>query len=278
MSIISIQSQVITGHVGNSAAVPALQMRGHDVWPVPTVLLSHHPGHGFSRGSPVPTEWFDAFLDGMAFRGCFARCEAVISGYLGSAAAAGFVENILDRVGDAAAYLCDPVIGDDGRRYVSPEIAACVQHLVTRAHIVTPNAFELTQLSGQAPENRAQALTAMRAVQKIGPNIVVLTSFAGQDTPADSLDVLAVEGEAAWRVTVPKLPQKFSGAGDLFAALFLSCWLETRRAQAALAQSCSLLQEVLIQTRNLGGDELALVASRHQLTSPRPPVLAEPLA
>jgi len=77
---------------------------------------------------------------------------------------------------------------------------------------------------------------------------------------------------------MPKIDQKFSGAGDLFAALFLSCFLHTRSTRSALGQSCSLLQEVLIQTRNSGGDELALTASRHHLLAVHPLILAEPLA
>jgi pyridoxine kinase len=278
MAIISIQSQVITGHVGNSAAVPALQLRGHEVWAVPTVLLSHHPGHGGARGAAVAGEWFAELVEGMAFRGSFGSCEAVISGYLGSQAAAGLVEDVLRRVRPRAVYLCDPVIGDDGRRYVSPEIATCVHHLATLADILTPNAYELAQLSGHAPADRAEAVMAMRTVQMLGPKIVVVTSFQGRDTPPETLDVLAVDGAAAWRVSVPKIDRKFSGAGDLFAALFLSFYLADRDARAALGQSCALLQEVLIQTKNLATDELALVASRHQLISHRPLVLAEPLA
>jgi len=274
MAIISIQSQVISGHVGNSAAVPVLQMRGHEVWAVPTILLSHHPGHGGARGAAVPAAWFEEFLAGMVVRGCFARCEAVISGYLGSAAAGGFVADVVGRVGDAA-YLCDPVLGDDGRCYVSDEVEAAVRVLAARADILTPNAFELGRLTGLTVGDRAEAVAAMRG---LAPNIVVVTGFAGRDTPPDMLDVLATEGAAAWRVTVPRIAGKFSGAGDAFAALFLSFWLPARDVPAALAQSCSLLQEVLILTRNLGGDELALAASRHQLTGSRPLISAERLA
>jgi pyridoxine kinase len=271
MGILSIQSQVATGFVGNSAAVFALQRLEREVWPVPSVLLSHHPGHGGARGGPMPVDLLRGILDGLESRGCFKRCEAVLSGYLGQAQAADIVQDAVARAkagSPAALYVCDPVLGDDGRLYVSEDIVARMRGLAAIADIVTPNAFELGVLSGEAFDTRQGALRAMRALQASGPGIVLLTSFAGADTPQAALDVMALDGQAAWRVSVADLSRKFYGAGDLFAAVFLDAFLERRDVPAALGRACSALQAVLHRTADAAADELLLIESQHLLQSP----------
>jgi len=271
MTILSIQSQLAVGHVGNSAAVFALQRLGREVWPVPTVLLSHHPGHGGAQGGPVPLALQRAMIAGLAARGCFSRCAAIISGYLGQA---GVAEIVRDAVAAAraatpnAVYLCDPVLGDDGHTYVSPEVATAVHNLAALADIVSPNAYELFLLTGHDLQTRADALEALRLMQSRGPRIVILTSFAGTDTQANTLDVMAVDGANAWRVSLPQIAAKFSGAGDVFAALFLNFWLHSRNAGTALAQSCSALFGVLKETAAHGGAELELIAAQNMLVKP----------
>jgi pyridoxine kinase len=272
MGILSIQSQVAAGYVGNSAAIFGLQRLGAEVWPLPTVLLSHHPGHGGSQGGPVPLALMQAMLDGLSARGCFKRCPAVLSGYLGQAGAADIVRQAVAcaKAGTPnAVYLCDPVLGDDGRLYVSDAIAAEMQGLVAMADIVTPNAFELERLSGVAFNNRGDAVQAMRALQAKGPRLVVLTSFTGTDTPKAMLDVMVLDRDSAWQVSLPDLRQKFFGAGDLFAGVFLDAFLNRREAGAALAKACSVLQAVLEPTAAALADELLLIESQDLLVAPR---------
>ncbi len=271
MAILSIQSQLAAGYVGNSAAVFALQRLGREVWPLPTVLLSHHPAHGGSTGGPIPVDLQAGILGGLASRGGFAQCEAVLSGYLGQAAAADTVRRA---VADAkagtpnAVYLCDPVLGDDGRLYVAEDIVAQMRDLAAIADIVTPNAFELGLLSGARVATRQQALQAMRILQARGAGIIVLTSFTGTDTPPATLDVMALDGAAAWRLNLPGLAQKFYGAGDLFAAIFLDAWLAERDTAAALGKACSATHAVLAATAASAADELLLIASQHLLVAP----------
>ncbi len=269
--ILSIQSQLASGHVGNSAAVFALQRLGREVWPVPTVLLSHHPGHGGAQGGPVPIELQKSLIAGLASRGCFARCAAVISGYLGQAAVAEMARDAVAaaRAGTpGAVYLCDPVLGDDGRTYVSPEVVTAVHNLAALADIISPNAYELSLLTGHSLQTRAEALQALRILQSRGPRIVILTSFAGKETPAGTLDVMAVDGVDAWRVSVPQIAAKFSGAGDVFASLFLNFWLNGRNTGAALGQACSSLFGVLKETASQGAEELELIAAQNMLLEP----------
>jgi len=271
MGILSIQSQLACGHVGNSAAVPALQALRREVWPLPTVLLSHHPGHGGARGGPMPVALLESILEGLQSRGCFRRCEAVLSGYLGQADAANVVRAAVARARagtPGAIYLCDPVLGDDGRLYVSDEIVAAMRGLAAIADIVTPNAFELGVLSGEVFDTRQGALRAMRKLQADGPEIVLLTSFSGIDTPPATLDVMALDGAGAWRLNVQNLLQKFHGAGDLFAAIFLDAWLTRRDLAAAFGKACSALQAVLARTALAQADELLLIECQHLLVSP----------
>ncbi len=272
---------MVSGHVGNAAAVFALQRLGHEVWPLPTILLSHHPGHGGAQGRATAMALLTDLLDGLDARGCFARCEAVISGYLGQAEQAAIVRDAVSRAragGHKSVYLCDPVLGDDGRTYVSHDVVTELHNLAALADILTPNAYELSLLSGQVFATGAQALAAMRLLQRQGPGVVVLTGFTGQDTAPGTLDVLALDGAAAWRLRLPNLAQKFSGAGDLFAALFLSFWLNAHDTGKAVGKACSALHGVLAETVALGADELALIPAQNLLARPARTFLAERLA
>jgi pyridoxine kinase len=277
MAILTLQSQLAAGYVGNSAAVFALQRLGREVWPLPTVLLSHHPAHGGSMGGPIPLSLQAEILEGLTRRGGFAKCEAVLSGYLGQAKAADIVRRAVAaaKAGTPGAiYLCDPVFGDDGRFYAGQDIVARMRELAAMADIVTPNAFELGVLSGTTAATRQQALQAMRILQARGPGIVVLTSFIGADTPAATLDVMALDGAAAWRLNLPGLRQKFYGAGDLFAAVFLDAWLPRRDTGAALGHAASATHAVLGATAWSAADELLLIESQHLLAAP--PVVFSP--
>jgi len=269
MGIISIQSQLVSGHVGNAAAVFALQRLGREIWPIPTILLSHHPGHGGAQGGPIPLALLDSLIAGLAARGCFNDCEAVLSGYLGQAATAEIVRHAVTRAKAGTkncVYLCDPVLGDDGRTYVTADVETAVHNLAAIADIMTPNAYELSLLAGETLQNRYDALRALRRVQAIGPRIVLLSSFSGADTPAGTLDVMAVDGPAAWRLTLPLIAQKFFGAGDVFSALFLHFWLPSQDTAAALGKACSALFGVLAQTSP--GGELALIQAQNALSTP----------
>ncbi|MBX9700789.1 MAG: pyridoxal kinase, partial [Acetobacteraceae bacterium] len=65
MNILSIQSWVAYGHVGNAAAVFPLQRLGAEVWAVHTVQFSNHPGHGQFRGAVLPPALIRDCVDGI---------------------------------------------------------------------------------------------------------------------------------------------------------------------------------------------------------------------
>jgi pyridoxine kinase len=274
MNILSIQSAVSFGHVGNSAAVFPLQRLGFEVWPVNTLQYSNHPGYGAFRGRVFDAAHIAELVAGIAERGVLGTCEAVLSGYLGDAATGEVVLDAVSRVkaaNPAALYCCDPVIGDRSSGvYVRPGVAEFFHHRgLPAADIVTPNQFELEHLTGVAAISLAGALDAADTLLRRGPRLVLVTSFERQDAPSETIEMLTIEAEAAWLVATPRLPISPNGAGDAVAALFLGHFLKSRNAETALGAAASSIFAILEATHRTGQRELQLVASQDELVAPR---------
>jgi pyridoxine kinase len=264
-AVLSIQSQVACGHVGNSAATFPLQRLGFDVVAINTVQLAHHPGHGSWHGHKVEPERLAQILDGVKRRGALAGCGALISGYLGDAAVGAIVLDAaaaLRAVRPGALYLCDPVIGDDGPGvFVSPGIPELMRDaLLPAADIVTPNRFELELLAGQRVTTLAQAREAAARLRARGPRLVVATGLGFAGDPG--LIVLADAAEGAWQIATPRLPVAPGGTGDAFSALFLGHYLRTADTRLALERAVSAVFDILERTGASGADELRLVAAQ----------------
>jgi len=270
-AILSIQSQVSYGHVGNSAAVLPLQRLGFDVFAINTVQLAYHPGHGAWRGYKVEPEQLREILAGLEERGALARCAAVLSGYLGDPAVAEVVRRALGAVRAArpdALYLCDPVIGDDGPGVF---VAACIpermrEDLVPLADIVTPNRFELSLLAGLEVASLDDAIAAAAAIRALGPRLVVATGLPLPDRP-DQIAVLAASEDESWLVSTPRMPVAFGGTGDAFSALFLGHFLREGNLRSALESAVSAIFALVEQSFESGADELRLVAAQDELVS-----------
>ena len=243
MNILSIQSHVAYGHVGNASAAFALQRIGVEVWPVHTVQFSNHTGYGSWRGRAFDAAMIREVMQGIGERGVFGTCDGVLSGYLGSADIGAAVLDAVAQVKAAnpkARYCCDPVIGDVGRNvFVQPGVAEFMRKCaVPAADIVTPNHFELDHLTGRATKSLAEALAAVEAVRAMGPRVVLVTSLMVDDTPADAIDLLACDDSGRYRLRTPKLPISINGAGDAIAALFFAHCLQTGSAAEALSLAC----------------------------------------
>ena len=273
MSVLSIQSHVAYGHVGNSSAVFALQRLGTEVWPVHTVQFSNHTGYGSWKGSVFDGASIDEVLEGIAERGVLGGCTAVLSGYLGSADIGQAVLGAVARVRQAnpdAVYCCDPVIGDVGRGvFVRPGIEELLRDVVLPvADLLTPNHFELDLLAGTTTTSLAAVKDAVASIQDRGPGTVLTTSLVTDDTPDDAVDLLASQGGRHWRVRTPKLALSVNGAGDATAALFLAHWLTDRSAAAALAAATASVWGLLAATEAAGSREIVLVAAQEELVRP----------
>ncbi|MCW2666751.1 MAG: pdxY [Frankiales bacterium] len=273
MNVLSIQSHVVYGHVGNASAVFALQRLGLEVWPVHTVQFSNHTGYGSWRGRVYDGQSVDELLEGVADRGVLGSCDAVLSGYLGSADVGHAVVGAVQRVRQAnpdAVYCCDPVMGDTGRGvFVRPGIPELMAEVaVPAADLVTPNHFELDLLAGTTSRTLVAVKDAVAAVQARGPRTVLTTSLVVEDTPDDAVDLLASQDGRHVRVRTPRLGLSVNGAGDAIAALFLAHWLRDRDAGAALGAAAASVFGLLARTEQAGSRELLLVAAQEELVRP----------
>ena len=273
MNILSIQSHVAYGHVGNASAVFPMQRLGVEVWPIHTVQFSNHTGYGAWKGRVFDGQAIEEIVDGIAERGVLPRCDGVLSGYMGSADIGTAILSAVARVREAnpkALYCCDPVIGDVGRGvFVRPGVPEFMRdQALPLADIITPNQFELDYLSGITTGTLAAAKDAVAAVQRLGPRVVLVTSLQTRETSHDHIDLLAAEGGRFWRVRTPRLSLSVNGAGDAIAALFFVHYARTRSPAAALAEACASIYGLLKRTEEAGSREILTVAAQDEFVSP----------
>ena len=273
MNILSIQSHVAYGHVGNASAVFPMQRLGVEVWPVHTVQFSNHTGYGSWKGRVFDGPAIEELVEGIAERGVLERCDGVLSGYMGSADIGNAVLSAVTRVralNPRALYCCDPVIGDVGRGvFVRPGIPEFMrEQAVPAADIVTPNQFELDYLSGLATQTLADVKQAVAVVQAMGPKAVLVTSVETQETPSDAIDLVAGEGGRFWRVRTPRLSLSVNGAGDAIAALFFVHYARAGSAQGALAEASASIYGLLKRTEEAGSREILTIAAQDEFVSP----------
>ena len=225
-TIVSIQSQVIAGHVGNAAAVPQMRAAGFTVAAVPTVLFSNHPGHGRFRGRTTDPELVAELLQGIEEHGVLADTTCIVSGYLGSEqtglAVAAFVDRALAAHPDIT-YVCDPVMGDTGSGvFVAPGVVDVLRReLVARAHVLTPNQFEAGILGeGRVPDADVSTLDGLRAIADalLGPRQrgVVVTGCILPDTADGMIETLVFEVGSVARLASVKEEGAPNGTGDMF--------------------------------------------------------------
>ena len=274
MKILSIQSAVAYGHVGNSAAVFPLQRIGVEVLPVYTVNFSNHTGYGAWRGPLIsPDDVRDVIL-GIEERGAFADIDVVLSGYQGGEGIADVILDTVTRVKAAnpsAIYACDPVMGNARSGcFVAPAIPVLLrERVVPAADIITPNQFELGFLTGTEPEDLDSTLAAADAARQMGPRTVLVTSVERPDSPQDTIEMLAVTDDGAWIVQTPRIPMKANGSGDVTAALFTAHLNRSGDAADALARTTSSVFALLAMTHESGQRELQLVQAQDHYAAPQ---------
>ncbi len=263
MNVLSIQSEVVYGYVGNRAARFALERLGHAAWTIPTILLSSHAGYTRVEGEATNAGLMRRLVDGLDGNGWLGQCDAVLSGYLGHADQAEVAADAVRRVKLAnprALYCLDPVFGDAGLAYAKPGVAnAMAQTLLPLADIVTPNVFELSSLAKIEIQNPKDALAAAKYLNR---PVVVATSVP----VGDRIGALAVERREAWLATTPRLESAPHGAGDLFAALFLAAKLSGCASPDALARATASVFHIL--SASAGSKEMALPAEQNALVDP----------
>ncbi|HET6302896.1 pyridoxal kinase PdxY [Microbacterium sp.] len=274
MKILSIQSAVAYGHVGNSAAVFPLQRIGVEVLPVYTVNFSNHTGYGAWRGPLIDPADVREVLAGVEDRGVFPEIDVVLSGYQGGEGIADVILDAVARVKAAnpnAVYACDPVMGNaKSGCFVAPAIPDLLRdRVVPAADIVTPNQFELGYLTRTEPDTLESTLASVDLVRETGPRTVLVTSVERPDREEGTIEMLAVDDAGAWIVQTPLLPMKANGSGDVTAALFTAHYRETGDAGVALARTTSSVFDLLSLTHESGERELQLVEAQEFYAHPR---------
>jgi len=274
VKILSIQSAVAYGHVGNSAAVFPLQRIGVEVLPVYTVNFSNHTGYGAWRGPMISPDDVREVITGIEERGVFGEIDVVLSGYQGGEGIGAVIVETVARVKAAnpdAIYACDPVMGNaKSGCFVAPAIPVLLRDTVVPvADLITPNQFELGYLTGTDPHDLASTLDSVDRVRALGPRTVLVTSVERPDREPGTLEMLVADDAGAWIVTTPQLPMKANGSGDVTAALFTAHYRSTGSAAVALARTASSVFGLLEQTLASGDRELQLIESQQHFAEPR---------
>jgi pyridoxine kinase len=274
MKVLSIQSAVAYGHVGNSAAVFPLQRIGVEVMPVYTVNFSNHTGYGAWRGPLISPDDVREVISGIEDRGAFPKIDVVLSGYQGSEGIADVILDAVARIKAAnpgAVYSCDPVMGNaKSGCFVAPAIPVLLrERVVPAADLITPNQFELGYLTGTEPGSLESTLESVDLARASGPRTVLVTSVERPDREEGTIEMLAVDDRGAWIVRTPLLPMKANGSGDVTAALFTAHYRRTGDAADALARTASSVFELLANTHDSGERELRLIESQEAYAHPR---------
>lgn len=273
-TILSIQSSVAYGHVGNSAAVFPLQRLGVEVWPVYTVHFSNHTGYGSWRGPMLAAEDVRDVISGVEEREALPEIDAVLSGYQGGTQIGDVILDAVARVkaaNPAAIYACDPVMGNSTSGcFVHPDIPVLLrERVVPKADLITPNQFELGFLTQTEPADLDSTLASVELAREMGPSTVLVTSVLRPDRPQNTIEMLAVHGDGAWIVQTPHLPMKANGSGDVTSALFTAHLLQTGDAALSLARTASSMYDLLQTTLDSGRRELQIVQSQETYAHPR---------
>lgn len=226
MNVISLQSRVKTGYVGNAIAVPTLNACGVHAVAIDTVIYAHHPGHGPVTPERITPAELSVRLETALSDSHPPAC--LLSGYLASVDQGHAALQQLHRAqhdGHLHAYYLDPVFGDDAEgTYVDPALVAFFRdEALPACNVLMPNRYELAQLSGMPVQSIGDAEIAARALIAKGPETVVVSSVPGPD--GRIANVLVSQGTAC-AVSVDSLKLCAKGTGDMLSAAF--CGLHAR--------------------------------------------------
>lgn len=275
-NVLSIQSHVVFGHAGNAAAEFPMRRMGVNVWPLNTVQFSNHTQYGKWRGSVMPAEHLSEVVQGIAAIDRLKNCDAVLSGYLGSAEQGEQILHIVRQVKQAnpkAWYFCDPVMGHPEKGCI---VAAGVaefhcQSALPASDIIAPNLLELEWLSGESLNDITSVINACRKLIALGPRIVLVKHLSRAGMRTDMFEMLLVTADKAWHIARPLVDfgvRQPVGVGDLTSGLLLVNLLQNLPLAEALEHVTSAVYEVMLKTHSMGEYELQLVAAQEAMVNP----------
>ncbi|MCL2309674.1 MAG: pyridoxal kinase PdxY [Proteobacteria bacterium] len=277
--ILTIQSHVVYGHAGNSAAVFPMRRLGAEVWPLNTVQFSNHTQYPQYSGSVLPAEQISEIVKGIALIGQIGRCDALLSGYLGAPEQGQAILDALAVIKAAnpnVLYFCDPVMGHPEKGcIVAPGVAEfLINQALPVADIIAPNILELASLAGRGLgnplRNLDEALAAARSLLDRGPGIVLVKHLAQAGRDPNAFEMLLVAPHEAWHISRPYLnfEKQPVGVGDLTSGLLLVNLLHGKTLRDALEHTTAAVYEALRITYEHGEYELQLVAAQDLIAQP----------
>ncbi|MRT55490.1 pyridoxal kinase PdxY [Enterobacteriaceae bacterium RIT693] len=275
-NILAIQSHVVFGHAGNSAAEFPMRRLGANVWPLNTVQFSNHTQYGKWTGSVMPASHLSEIVQGIADIGQLERCDAVLSGYLGSAEQGEHILSIVRQVKAAnpnAKYFCDPVMGHPEKGcIVAPGVAEYhTRYAMPASDIIAPNLIELEILSGHSVNNVAEAVETARELIAQGPEIVLVKHLARAGYQQDRFEMLLVTAEEAWHIHRPLVDfgeRQPVGVGDVTSGLLLVKLLQGATLREALEHVTAAVYDIMVVTKRMEEYELQLVAAQDGIAKP----------
>lgn len=275
-NILSIQSHVVYGYAGNKSATFPMQLLGIDVWALNTVQFSNHTQYGKWTGMVIPKEQIGEIVQGIDNIGELHQCDAVLSGYIGSAEQVEEIIKAFHKVKERnpkAIYLCDPVMGhpDKGCIVADGVKEGLIKTAMAQADIITPNLVELRELSGLAVENFEQAIEAVKVILSKGPKKVLVKHLSRVGKDATKFEMLLANEDGIWHISRPlhDFSKEPVGVGDLTAGLFLANLLNGKSDVEAFEHTANAVNDVMETTHNAGVYELQTIASREWIVKPK---------
>ncbi|PJG83307.1 pyridoxal kinase PdxY [Caviibacterium pharyngocola] len=283
--ILSIQSHVVYGYAGNKSATFPMQLLGVDVWALNTVQFSNHTQYGKWTGMVIPKEQIGEILRGIDEIGELSKCNAVVSGYIGSAEQVEEIVNAVHKVKQRnpnALYLCDPVMGhpDKGCIVADGVKEGLINIAMAHADIMTPNLVELRELSGLTVENFEQAIEAVKVIRSKGPKKVLVKHLSKVGQDPSKFEMLLATEEGIWHISRPlhDFAKEPVGVGDLTAGLFIANLLNGKSDLEAFEHTANAVNDVMETTHRAGSYELQLIAARDLIVTPKSQYRANKIA
>lgn len=276
-NILSIQSHVVFGHAGNSATVFPIRRLGVNVWPLNTVQFSNHTQYRQWKGMVMLPSHLLEIVDGIAEIDELKHCDAVLSGYMGSAEQGNAIVNIVRKVKQAnsqAIYFCDPVMGHPEKGCIVADGVAefLCNTALSVSDMIAPNLYELEELNGkQRIHNVEEAVVASRLLCSKGPKAVLVKHLSRAGYQTDRFEMLLVTADAAWHIHRPLVnfgARQPVGVGDMTSGIFLANYLSGKSLVDALEHTTSAVYAVMLKTLKCQQYELQIVAAQDEIVQP----------
>ncbi|XP_038132294.1 pyridoxal kinase-like [Cyprinodon tularosa] len=260
--ILSIQSHVVRGYVGNKSATFPLQVLGFEVDSINSVQFSNHTGYAHWKGQVLTAEELNVLYEGIKLNKVN-QYDYILTGYSRDISFLEVVVDIIQELKKASpslVYVCDPVMGDNGAMYVPENLLPVYKNkVVPLADILTPNQFEAELLTGKKINTEEDAVKVMDLLHEMGPETVVLTSTDLRSKNGDqflvalgSQKIKNPDGTSTSQkisLDIPKVDAVFVGTGDLFAAMLLA-WTHhhPKDLKTACEKTASVMHHVIKRT------------------------------